>query len=310
VLSHADPAAALTQAGSLGEPAADVDYYRATCSNDGSGEPASLVTQVLDAGPVAAPLLSVQSQKGLLATNTTDPVDGDANASAPTWLNGGAGSYDVFVDKSGAGVESYLLTVQCTTGANGGGVATGTALTPISIGPGPVPVPALSGAGALALPAGLAGLALAALRRRRAAAAIVLLAALALPQAARAHTQNGSLGSAATATDFYQVTCSDDGSGPPASLTLQVLDASPAAAPLVAVQAQKGTLATNSTDPVDADATASPLVVLDGGAGVYDVLVYKTDAGVESYTLTFHCLTGPGGTGDHTGTSIATRQNQ
>jgi hypothetical protein len=223
-------------------------------------------------------------------------------------VNGGAGSYDVFVDKSGAGAESYLLTVQCTTGANGGGVAAGTALTPIATGP--ALVPALAPAGSLALAAALAALGLASLRRGRAAAAVALLAAVALPQAARAHTQNGSLGSAATATDFYQVTCSDDGSGAPASLTLQVLDASPAAAPLVAVQGQKGSLAKNGTDPVDADAAASPLISLNGGAGVYDVLVHKTDAGSESYTLTFHCLTGPDGTGDHTGTSITTRQNQ
>ena len=89
-----------------------------------------------------------------------------------------------------------------------------------------------------------------------------------------------------------------------------VLDTAPAAAPLVAVQGQKGILATNSTDATDADATPSPAVVLNGGAGVYDVLVYKTAAGSESYTLTFHCLTGPDGTGDHTGTSLTTRQNQ
>jgi hypothetical protein len=87
-----------------------------------------------------------------------------------------------------------------------------------------------------------------------------------------------------------------------------VLDAAPAAAPLVSVLAQKGSLVASSTDA--GDATPSPLVSLNGGAGVFDLLVYKTAAGDESYTLSFHCMTGPNGTGDHTGTSITTRQDQ
>jgi hypothetical protein len=149
-----------------------------------------------------------------------------------------------------------------------------------------------------------------ALWRRRAAALAALLAALGLPQAARSHTQNGSLGSSATATDYYQVFCSDDGSGPPASLFLHVLDVSPAAAPLVAVLAQRGVLVVNSTDATDADTTPSPIAYLNAGAGAYDVLVYKTASGSESYTLTFHCMTGPNGTGDHTGTTITTKQSQ
>lgn len=127
---------------------------------------------------------------------------------------------------------------------------------------------------------------------------------------AAAHTQSGSLGASASATDFYQITCSDDGSGPPQSLVVQVLDAAPVAAPLVAVQVQRGTVASNSTDAVDGDATPSPLIALDFGSGVFDVLVYKTAAGSESYTLSYHCMTGAGGTGDHTGSAIATRQNQ
>lgn len=127
---------------------------------------------------------------------------------------------------------------------------------------------------------------------------------------AAAHTQSGSLGASASATDFYQITCSDDGTGPPASLVVQVLDAAPVAAPLVAVHVQRGSVAANSTDAVDGDATPSPQIALDFGAGVFDVLVYKTGAGSESYTLTYHCMTGAGGSGDHTGSGIATRQNQ
>jgi hypothetical protein len=131
-----------------------------------------------------------------------------------------------------------------------------------------------------------------------------------IARGASAHTQSGSLGDAAASTDLYQVTCSNDGSGAPGSLSMQVLDAAPSAAPLVSVQTRKGTLLANSTDPVDGDATSSPIVHVNGGAGVYDVLVDKTAAGAETYTLTFHCVTGTNGTGAHTGTEIVTRQNQ
>jgi hypothetical protein len=312
VLLLAGAASALTQPGSLGNPAAEVDFYQVTCSNDGSGAPASLLAQVLDAAPVAAPLLSVQMQKGLLASNTTDAVDGDGSASPAAFVNGGAGSYDVFVDKSAAGIESYQLSVQCMTGANGGGVATGTALTPIATGE--IAAPALSVSGLLALAAGLAAAGSLGLRRRRAGLfAGLLLAAAVGPFDARAHEQNGSLGSAASATDFYQVTCSQDEGGPPPTLLLlQVLDSSSAPSPegpaLVAVQGQKGTLAANSTDLGGGDATASPAITLAGGAGVYDVLVYKTEAGSDGYTLTYHCFSQ--GQAEHTPTTITTRQNQ
>jgi hypothetical protein len=65
-----------------------------------------------------------------------------------------------------------------------------------------------------------------------------------------------------------------------------------------------------TSDAVDADAGSSPPIALDFGAGAFDVLVFKTGAGSESYTLTYHCMTATGGSGDHTGSGIATRQNQ
>ncbi len=128
---------------------------------------------------------------------------------------------------------------------------------------------------------------------------------------ATAHTQAGSLGSGAAATDYYQVICSDDGAGPPASLSIQVLDGTPVAAPLVSVQVKNGLELASATDPTDADGTASPLVSVNASSGtVFDVLVDKSGAGGENYTLTFHCVTGPNGTGLHTGTDVVTRQNQ
>ena len=126
-----------------------------------------------------------------------------------------------------------------------------------------------------------------------------------------AHTQSGTLGNGAASTDAYQVICSDDGTGPPASLSVQILDGAPAAAPLLSVQVRNGLELASTTDPVDGDATASPLIHVNGGADVvYEMLVDKTGIGSENYTLTFHCVTGPNGTGLHTGTDVVLRQNQ
>lgn len=132
-----------------------------------------------------------------------------------------------------------------------------------------------------------------------------------LAGAASAHTQSGSLGNGAASTDYYQVICSDDGTGPPASLSVQILDGAPAAAPLVSVQVRSGEALANTTDPNDGDGTASAVIHVNGGAEVvYEVLVDKSGVGVENYVLTYHCLTGPNGTGLHTGTDLITRQNQ
>jgi hypothetical protein len=133
----------------LEEPAEVVDYYQVTCFDDGGGAPAALVTQVLDAAPAAAPLVSVQVQKGFQATSSTDAVDGDAGSSPLVWVNGGSGAYDVFVDKTGAGVEYYTLTYRCTTGVDGGGEETGAMIDPIATGPSEVP--SLAPLGALGL---------------------------------------------------------------------------------------------------------------------------------------------------------------
>lgn len=164
--AYAGPAAALSRNGSLAPAASDTDFYQVTCSNDGSGAPASLVAQVLDLAPVAAPVVSVQTQKAspAIASNTSDAVDGDAGASPASFLNGGAGTYDVFVDKSAAGAEGYTLTVQCMTAADGGGVPTGTALAPIAVGE--VAVPSLSPAPFVLLAAAFGVLGAASLRRR------------------------------------------------------------------------------------------------------------------------------------------------
>ncbi len=142
------------------------------------------------------------------------------------------------------------------------------------------------------------------------ARALLALALASSPSALAAHTQNDSLGAAASATDYYLVTCSDDGNGVPASLIVQVLDLAPVAAPILSVQVRKGAALASSSDATDADAVASPFVFVNGGAGVYDVAVDKSASGADSYSLVFHCVTGLNGSGIHTGTEITVRQNQ
>jgi len=133
----------------------------------------------------------------------------------------------------------------------------------------------------------------------------LLLTCLAAP--ALAHTQDGSLADPASATDYYQVTCSDDGTGPPASLVIQVLNRGPGASVLAV--AHRGIAATSAAD-ASGDAAASPLVSVNGGDGVYNVFLSKTASGALNYTLTFHCMTGQNGGGLHTGSTIVFRQNQ
>jgi hypothetical protein len=180
-----------TRAATLGGSASASDYYQVTCSDDGSGPPASFSVQVSDAPPVAAPIVSVQVRAfrpalpspptpAYAARNSTDPSDGDAVSSPLVFVNFGAGTFDVFVDKTAAGSEDYVLTFLCTTALNGGGVRTGTAITASSVAA-PVPVPVLGLVGQLALCA-------------------LLIAGL-----ARGAFPARSLGGAAGATDYYQV---------------------------------------------------------------------------------------------------------
>ena len=136
------------------------------------------------------------------------------------------------------------------------------------------------------------------------------LTGLALATPALAHTQAGSLGTSESATDYFQITCSDDGAGTPGSLAIQVRDEGPQGDPIVNVQITRLGEFANASDPDDTDSAYGPLVTINGGPGVYKVLVDKTGSGGENYRLDFHCVTGPDGTGQHTGTSISTRQNQ
>ena len=146
-----------------------------------------------------------------------------------------------------------------------------------------------------------------------------------------AHNQSGAVGgvTGAAATDAYQVTCSNDGSGAPAKLFVQVADLLPVKATLVSTQITHPATATStvlSEDAIDGDAIVagaiggfSPGVTLVGGTAAsaqnYIVTVNKqlttsalaAQIGPENYNLQLHCQTA---TGVHTGTAWIQTQNQ
>lgn len=128
---------------------------------------------------------------------------------------------------------------------------------------------------------------------------------------AQAHTAGATLGAdgtSASATGLADVTCFDDGNGQPAGLLVQIKDLSPPVPGLlISVQLYKGTQATNITDTVSGDAEFSEGVQLDGGAGVYRIMVNKTDIGARAFELVWHCRTSDQ---THTGTDILVRQFQ
>jgi hypothetical protein len=123
-----------------------------------------------------------------------------------------------------------------------------------------------------------------------------------------AHSLNGTLASKAQATDLYQVTCFAEDGGPATEhLRMRVRDNAPRKKPLVSFQVHKGFVATNSTDAADGNVKYSRWANNHGGDGVYHVLVDKSSAGAETYTLDFHCVSS---TGIHTGTETVQLQNQ
>ena len=316
------PAEAATLAGALPDAATEAMLLAVDCSDDGGGAPASLTLQIRDLAPAATPVVSLQARRNFSAKSTTDAVDGDASASPVIALNEGAGRYDVYVDKNLAGEEAFEVTAQCWTGASGTGATTGTSLRAAQGGA----VPSVSPGMQLLLLGLLAGAGAAQLRHRRVGALRaanrprarrLLLPVLvtvglgtALSTAARAHSQPGSLGVAASATDYYEVVCFDDGHGAPGSLEIQIRDSSPGAAPFVSVQVHHGSSLRSVSDDLVADIQPSAPIYVNEGAAVHYVLVDKSAAGGKFYDLTYHCWTGPDGTGVHTGSSIVTRQSE
>ena len=126
-----------------------------------------------------------------------------------------------------------------------------------------------------------------------------------------AHSGGGVLnagGDNPSATDLAEVTCFDDGNGTPAYLLAQVRDLSaPQQGQLLNLQLYKGVQATSISDPVSGDAESSPFIRLDGGPGVYRLILNKTGAAARTFDVTWHCETA---NNLHTGTDIVVRQLQ
>jgi hypothetical protein len=121
-------AEAASRTGALGAPASAAMLLPVECFDSGSGAPASLVIEVANRAPISGAFVSAQIRKGNFATSTTDPIDDDGLTSPSVFVNGGAGRYEVYVDKSGAGDEAFELTAQCFTGAAGTGLMAGTTI--------------------------------------------------------------------------------------------------------------------------------------------------------------------------------------
>ena len=109
-------APALAQAHSyvftLGEAAGATHYFGVICSTDGGPETDHLYVQ-LQVHTVGGPLVSAQVIKGSVATNVTDPANGDAQPGPGSRTRGGNGLYQVLINKSGPGVVSFGVTAHC-----------------------------------------------------------------------------------------------------------------------------------------------------------------------------------------------------
>jgi hypothetical protein len=83
---------------------------------------------VQNRGPNATSTVFVVAHRGTSATSAADATGGDVAASPLVFVNGADGVYNVFVSKAGSGVLNYTLTYHCMTGADGGGLHTGTTI--------------------------------------------------------------------------------------------------------------------------------------------------------------------------------------
>ena len=112
-------------------------------------------------------------------------------------------------------------------------------------------------------------------------------------------------GTTASFTGYALVTCIDD-VGVTDRLVASIKDTSPPQDKLfVSLQIIKGNRADSTTDPVSGDGNFSPEAKVQGGSGVYQILVNKTIAGARSFLVSYHCMTADN---VHTATEITVRQ--
>lgn len=113
-------------------------------------------------------------------------------------------------------------------------------------------------------------------------------------------------GNSAIFTGYGFVTCFDDGNGSADKLVASVRDHSPPVPGLlVNLQILKGSRAMSTTDSVSGDEASSPAATINGGNGVYFILVNKTAPGARNFSIQYHCMTA---NDVHTGTDIGVYQ--
>ncbi len=139
--------------------------------------------------------------------------------------------------------------------------------------------------------------------------AAILVCLVSYTSVSSAHTAGATLdpeGNVRSFTGMAFITCFDDGNGPADNIIVRVRDNSPPVPGLlVNVQVYKGNKVNSITDTVSGDADFTPFITLQGGAGVYWLLVNKTDVGARSFEIEYHCNTADG---IHTGTDIGVTQ--
>ena len=87
-----------------------------TCEDDGNGEPEGLFVQIKDLSePVTGLFINIQLYKGTQATSTTDTISGDADFSEGVQLNGGAGTYQMILNKTNVGARAFEVVWHCMT---------------------------------------------------------------------------------------------------------------------------------------------------------------------------------------------------
>ncbi|MDV6341888.1 hypothetical protein R2083_04965 [Nitrosomonas sp. Is35] len=143
---------------------------------------------------------------------------------------------------------------------------------------------------------------------QRAVATVLTVITLGYAGVSGAHEAGATMdpdGTTASFTGYALVTCIDD-VGVTDRLVASIKDTSPPQDKLlVSLQIIKGYLADSTTDPVSGDGNFSPEAKVQGGGGVYQILVNKTIAGARSFLVSYHCMTADN---VHTATEITVRQ--
>ncbi len=103
------------------------------------------------------------------------------------------------------------------------------------------------------------------------------------------------------------VSCVDDGNGPPDHIFIRIKDNGEAdSGTVLNLLVYKANKAISTSDPIPGDADFGPGVELHGGGGRYTLMVSTTGAGARNFIAEWHCETADN---VHTGTTeIVVRQ--